>query len=73
MVPADHAGTDARSLAEVHSSVGTGQVSFWRRLFGAHGGIRIPSRLFWLAVTLLTLQFAALLRKIPSWKPCTVP
>ncbi len=37
MVPADHAGTDARSLAEVHSSVGTGQVSFWRRLFAFAG------------------------------------
>src|SRR5882762_6578726 len=27
----------ARSLAEVHSSVGTGQVSFWKRLFAFAG------------------------------------
>jgi manganese transport protein len=26
-----------RSLAEVHSSVGTGQVSFWRRIFAFAG------------------------------------
>lgn len=37
MVPAEHAGADARSLADVHSSVGTGQVSFWRRLFAFAG------------------------------------
>src|SRR5690349_1306235 len=37
MVPADHVGTDARSLADVHSSVGTGQVSFWRRMFAFAG------------------------------------
>src|SRR5919107_1253260 len=28
---------NARSLAEVHSSVGTGQVSFWRRMFAFAG------------------------------------
>src|SRR5215813_2422792 len=28
---------DARSLAEVHASVGTGQVSFWKRLFAFAG------------------------------------
>lgn len=28
---------DARSLAEVHSTVGTGQVSFWRRMFAFAG------------------------------------
>src|SRR6266567_2937051 len=30
-------GHNARSLAEVHSSVGTSQVSFWRRLFAFAG------------------------------------
>ncbi|HLK46642.1 MAG TPA: Nramp family divalent metal transporter [Bryobacteraceae bacterium] len=37
MVPADHIGADPRSLADVHSSVGTGQVSFWRRMFAFAG------------------------------------
>ena len=32
-----HAATDARSLAEVHATVGTGQLSFWRRLFAFAG------------------------------------
>src|SRR5215467_6950155 len=30
-------GQDSRSLAEVHASVGTGQVSFWRRMFAFAG------------------------------------
>lgn len=30
-------GQDARSLAEVHASVGTSQVSFWRRMFAFSG------------------------------------
>jgi len=37
MVPADHVGSDGRSLADVHASVGTGQVSFWRRMFAFAG------------------------------------
>src|SRR5690348_1241199 len=37
MVPADHVGSDARSLADVHASVGTGQLSFWRRMFAFAG------------------------------------
>src|SRR5437764_2062114 len=37
MVPADHVRPDARSLAEVHASVGTGQISFWRRMFAFAG------------------------------------
>jgi manganese transport protein len=37
MVPADHIGADARSLADVHASVGTGHVSFWRRMFAFAG------------------------------------
>jgi manganese transport protein len=36
MVAPEHVG-DGRSLAEVHSSVGTGQVSFWRRMFAFAG------------------------------------
>ena len=36
MVPAQPLG-DARSLADVHSSVGTSQLSFWRRLFAFAG------------------------------------
>jgi len=32
-----HLGGRARSLAEVHSSVGTSQVSFWRRMFAFAG------------------------------------
>src|SRR5579864_6905236 len=37
MVPAEHTAPDTRSLAEVHASVGTGQVSFWRRMFAFAG------------------------------------
>jgi len=37
MVPAEHAGSNSRSLADVHASVGTAQVSFWRRLFAFAG------------------------------------
>src|SRR5215472_6986077 len=37
MVPAGHVGADARSLADVHASVGTGHVSFWRRMFAFAG------------------------------------
>ena len=36
MVAPEHVG-DGRSLAEVHSSVRTGQVSFWRRMFAFAG------------------------------------
>ena len=37
MAPTEQAGLTARSLADVHASVGTGQVSFWRRLFAFAG------------------------------------
>ena len=37
MVPAEQAGAGARSLAEVHASVRTGQVSVWRRMFAFAG------------------------------------
>jgi manganese transport protein len=37
MTPAGHSGQDSRSLAEVHASVGTSQVSFWRRMFAFAG------------------------------------
>ena len=37
MALAGQSGRDARSLAEVHSSVGTSQVSFWRRMFAFAG------------------------------------
>src|ERR1044071_9569262 len=37
MSPSQPLAQKPRSLAEVHSSVGTSQVSFWRRLF-AFGG-----------------------------------
>ncbi len=37
MVPAGQAGSESRSLADVHASVGTGQVSFWRRMFAFAG------------------------------------
>ncbi|MBZ5617712.1 MAG: Nramp family divalent metal transporter [Acidobacteriia bacterium] len=37
MVPTGQLGQDARSLADVHSSVGTSQVSFWRRMFAFAG------------------------------------
>src|SRR3974390_2597920 len=36
MLAPEHAG-NGRSLAEVHSSVGTEQVSFWRRMFAFAG------------------------------------
>src|SRR5215468_9476962 len=36
MVPAQPLG-EARSLADVHSSVGTSQISFWRRMFAFAG------------------------------------
>ena len=37
MTPSGHLGQDTRSLAEVHASVGTSQVSFWRRMFAFAG------------------------------------
>src|ERR1700758_2882394 len=37
MMPAEQAGAGARSLAEGHASVGTGQVSVWRGLFAFAG------------------------------------
>src|ERR1700720_2957657 len=37
MPPAEPLAQDARSLSEVHSSVGTAQISFWRRLFAFAG------------------------------------
>jgi manganese transport protein len=37
MAPPGHQRQDARSLAEVHASVGTSQVSFWRRMFAFSG------------------------------------
>src|SRR6202521_1378426 len=37
MPPAEPLGQKSRSLAGVHSSVGTSQVSFWRRLFAFAG------------------------------------
>src|SRR5437764_7397069 len=37
MPPAEEAVPRARSLSEVHSSVGTAQMSFWRRLFAFAG------------------------------------
>ena len=37
MVPAENAGQSAHSLADVHASVGTGQLSFWRRMFAFAG------------------------------------
>ena len=37
MPPAQPISQDARSLADVHSSVGTSQVSFWRRMFAFAG------------------------------------
>src|SRR5512135_2037891 len=36
MTPAEN-GLAARSLSDVHSTVGTGQVSFWRRMFAFAG------------------------------------
>src|ERR1700686_3602635 len=37
MPPAQPPAQDARSLSEVHSSVGTAQISFWRRMFAFAG------------------------------------
>src|SRR5579864_8403441 len=37
MATSEHLRQNSRSLAEVHSSVGTSQVSFWRRLFAFAG------------------------------------
>ena len=37
MPPSQSAIQDARSLADVHSSVGTAEVSFWRRMFAFAG------------------------------------
>src|ERR1051326_4502091 len=37
MAATGHMGENARSLADVHSSVGTSQVSFWRRMFAFAG------------------------------------
>src|ERR1700732_5445581 len=37
MPPAEPLAQDARSLSEVHSSVGTAQISFWRRMFAFAG------------------------------------
>src|ERR1700739_62254 len=37
MIPAQPISQEARSLAEVHGTVGTGQVSFWRRMFAFAG------------------------------------
>src|SRR6516165_10332620 len=37
MSPAEPVGSSARSLADVHASVGTGQLSFWRRMFAFAG------------------------------------
>ena len=37
MPPAQPLAQDARSLADVHSSVGTAQISFWRRMFAFAG------------------------------------
>ncbi|HEY2013324.1 MAG TPA: iron/manganese transporter, partial [Bryobacteraceae bacterium] len=37
MAPPGHITEKSRSLAEVHSSVGTSQVSFWRRMFAFAG------------------------------------
>jgi manganese transport protein len=37
MTPTGQLGQDTRSLAEVHGSVGTSQMSFWRRMFAFAG------------------------------------
>ena len=37
MAPPGHQRQDARSLADVHASVGTSQLSFWRRMFAFAG------------------------------------
>ena len=36
-MPVQQVGKETRSLADVHASVGTGQVSFWKRLFAFAG------------------------------------
>ena len=43
MAPPGHQRQDARSLAEVHASVGTSQVSFWRRMFAFAGPVYLIS------------------------------
>src|SRR5947209_11765454 len=37
MLPASRPADEARSLSDVHSSVGTSQVSFWKRMFAFAG------------------------------------
>jgi manganese transport protein len=37
MLPSTRSAEDSRSLADVHSSVGTSQVSFWKRMFAFAG------------------------------------
>src|SRR5581483_2727316 len=37
MPPTEPAGAETRSLSEVHGTVGTGQISFWRRMFAFAG------------------------------------
>src|SRR5947208_3547031 len=37
MLPTSHPASESRSLADVHASVGTSQVSFWKRLFAFAG------------------------------------
>src|SRR5213595_3346613 len=37
MIPTGHQRQDALSLAEVHSTVGTSEVSFWRRMLAFAG------------------------------------
>src|SRR6202171_1566318 len=43
MPPAEPLAQDARSLSEVHSSVGTADLSFWRRMFAFAGPAYIVS------------------------------
>src|SRR3954449_11752301 len=37
MLPSTRSADESRSLADVHSSVGTSQVSFWKRMFAFAG------------------------------------
>src|SRR6202142_3498862 len=37
MLSLRHQGEESRSLADVHSTVGTSQVSFWKRMFAFAG------------------------------------
>src|SRR5436305_11152074 len=37
MLPTSHPASESRSLADVHASVGTSQVSWWKRLFAFAG------------------------------------